>query len=637
MTREALKEKANALPQIPGVYLMMDKSGLVIYVGKAKKLKNRVSQYFQDSAAHTIKTRRMVTQIDHFDTIFVNSEFEALILENALIKRHQPHYNILLKDDKSYPFIRLSREEYPRFSLTNRPANDSARYFGPFGGRSETRQALDAVLAALHLPNCNRKFPRDIGTERPCLNFHMKRCDGFCRSDLNVQEYQRRIAQVVQILEGKSKNLIQELTDEMNAASEHLRFEEAAILRDRIQAIQALSRKQTVISGLCSDTDVWGICPGIETENGYYAILHMEKGNLISREISCFAAPLLEKSNPNHSELLTALISQYYLSRSILPREILLPFELEIPQEIPQTLAEILSKRAGYQVQIHVPKRGKKAELLTIAQRNAIEETRQNETSKKRTAYTLQTLGELLNLSKPPERIEAFDISHMGGSEISGSMIVYQGTRPLKSAYRRFQIQEQEQAGQSDDYASMREVLRRRLQNAIDQNPKFLPLPNIFLIDGGAAHAQTVLSVMQEFAQKLELNIPVFGMVKDDRHRTRALITPDGQEISISANPTVFALIGQIQEEAHRFAISYHRERHRKQVTKSLLDDIPGIGPKRRELLRKHFGSIQTIQNTEISALESVLPKQAAQAVWDYFHTKKPYIPDDPDNQNMQA
>ena len=323
MTKDELKEKANDLPLSPGVYLMMDKTGKVIYVGKAKKLKNRVSQYFQDSASHTVKTRQMVSQVDHFDTIFVSSEFEALVLENSLIKRHMPRYNILLKDDKGYPFVRLSRETYPRFTMTNRVANDSARYFGPFGGRFETRQALDAVLAALRLPTCNRKFPRDIGAERPCLNFHMGRCDGFCRPDMTAEEYNRRIQQACQLLEGKSKQLLREMTAEMEAEAEALRFEQAAQLRDRINAIAALSKKQTVIAGLCADTDIWGLYRG--AGKCCYAILHMENGNLAGRETELFSAPMEE----TEAEMLSALTAQYYLPRAILPHEILLPFATE--------------------------------------------------------------------------------------------------------------------------------------------------------------------------------------------------------------------------------------------------------------------------------------------------------------------
>ncbi len=608
MTKDELKEKANDLPLLPGVYLMMDKTGKVIYVGKAKKLKNRVSQYFQDSASHTAKTRQMVSQIDHFDTIFVSSEFEALVLENSLIKRHMPRYNILLKDDKGYPFVRLSRGSYPRFTMVHKWANDGAKYFGPFGGRFETRQALDAVCAALRLPTCSRKFPRDIGAERPCLNFHMGRCDGFCRPEMTAEEYQRRIRQASQMLEGKAKDLLREMAGEMEAEAEALRFEQAAALRDRINAISALSKKQTVIAGLCADTDIWGLYRG--AGKCCYAVLHMEEGNLAGRETELFTAPMEE----GQEEMLSALTAQYYLPRAILPHEILLPFETEGYCE---NLSEVLTKRAGHKVWVHVPQRGEKAELRAMAQRNAAEEAERATTAEERVAHTLELLTKMLDLPAPPKRLESFDISNTGGSDIVASMVVYSGTRPLKSAYRRFRIKDLE--GKPDDYASMREVLRRRLQRAADGDEKFLPLPDVFLIDGGVTHAQTALGVAEEFG----VDAPIFGMVKDDRHRTRALVTPEGREIGIVGNQAVFSLIGQIQEETHRFAITYHHESHGKSALRSALDGIPGVGPKRREELRKKFGTIKAIREAEVEALAAVVPRPAAEAVWRHFHSKE--------------
>ena len=605
MTKDELKEKANDLPLLPGVYLMMDKTGKVIYVGKAKRLKNRVSQYFQDSASHTAKTRQMVSQIDHFDTIFVSSEFEALVLENSLIKRHMPRYNILLKDDKGYPFVRLSRGPYPRFTMVHKWANDGAKYFGPFGGRFETRQALDAVCAALRLPTCNRKFPRDIGAERPCLNFHMGRCDGFCRPEMTEAEYNRRIRQAAQMLEGKAKELLREMAGEMEAEAEALRFEQAAALRDRINAISALSKKQTVIAGLCADTDIWGLYRG--AGKCCYAVLHMEEGNLAGRETELFTAPMEE----GQEEMLSALTAQYYLPRAILPHEILLPFETEGYCE---NLSEVLTKRAGHKVWVHVPQRGEKAELRAMAQRNAAEEAERATTAEERVAHTLELLTKMLDLPAPPKRLESFDISNTGGSDIVASMVVYSGTRPLKSAYRRFRIKDLE--GSPDDYASMREVLRRRLQRAADGDEKFLPLPDVFLIDGGVTHAQTALGVAEEFG----VSVPIFGMVKDDRHRTRALVTPEGREIGIVGNQAVFSLIGQIQEETHRFAITYHHESHGKSALRSALDGIPGVGPKRREELRKKFGTIKAIREAEVEALAAVVPRPAAEAVWRHFH-----------------
>ena len=546
----------------------------------------------------------MVSQVDHFDTIFVSSEFEALVLENSLIKRHMPHYNILLKDDKGYPFVRLSREEYPRFSMVNRAANDGAKYFGPFGGRFETRQALDAVLSALRLPTCNRKFPRDIGAERPCLNFHMGRCDGFCRTEMTEAEYNRRITQAVQLLEGRSKQLLRDMTAEMEAEAEALRFEQAAAIRDRLQSISALSKKQTVIAGHCADTDIWGIYKG--SGKCCYAILHMEEGNLAGRETELFTAPIEE----TEEEMLSALTAQYYLPRAILPHEILLPFDTGECEN----LSEVLTKRAGHKVWVHVPQRGEKAELRSMAQRNAQEEAERATSAAERVAHTLEVLGKMLDLPAPPGRMESFDISNTGKSDIVASMVVYNGTKPLKSASRRFH--DKDLQGHPDDYASMQEVLGRRLQRAADGDEKFLPLPDVFLIDGGETHARAALEVAQTFG----ITIPIFGMVKDDRHRTRALITPEGREIGIVGNPAVFSLIGQIQEETHRFAITFHHESHKKSTLKSALDGIPGVGEKRKADLRKHFGTIKAIREADVETLSAVVPRNAAEAIYKHFH-----------------
>lgn len=605
MTKDELREKANDLPLQPGVYLMMDRTGKVIYVGKAKKLKNRVSQYFQDSASHTLKTRQMVSQVDHFDTIFVSSEFEALVLENSLIKRHMPRYNILLKDDKGYPFVRLGRGRYPKFTMVNRPANDGAKYFGPFGGRFETRQAIDAVCQALRLPTCRRQFPRDIGAERPCLNFHMGRCDGFCRPEMPEADYDRRIEQACQLLEGRSKQLIRDMTADMETEAEALRFEQAAQLRDRIQAISALSKKQTVIAGLCADTDVWGVFRGAGKSG--YAVLHMEGGNLAGRETELLNAPMEETA----AELLAAVTAQYYLPRAILPHEILLCVDTGDCEE----LSEALTQRAGHRVWVHVPQRGEKSTLADMAIRNAQEEVQRATTAEEKTAYTLELLQKMLNLPQPPKRMESFDISNTGSSDIVASMVVFQGGRPLKSAYRRFQIKELTE-GHPDDYASMREVLRRRLQRAADGDEKFLPLPDVFLIDGGITHANTALEVAQSFG----CTIPIFGMVKDDRHRTRALVTPEGREIGIVNQQAVFSLIGQIQEETHRFAITYHHQRHTKSTMRSALDGIPGLGTKRQAELKRRLGTIRAIREADEETLAAILPKNTAHAVWLHFH-----------------
>lgn len=607
MTKEELREKANDLPLLPGVYLMMDSSGKVIYVGKAKKLRNRVSQYFQEGSAHTPKTRAMVAQVDHFDTIFVSSEFEALILENALIKQYSPKYNILLKDDKGYPFVRLDRTSYPRFTMANRVAEDGARYFGPFGGRHETRMAIDAICTALRLPTCSRKFPRDIGAERPCLNFHMGRCDGFCRPEMSAEEYQKRIEQAVMLLSGKSKQLIRTMEEEMAAEAEALRFEQAALLRDRIAAISVLSKKQSVIAGICADTDVWGLYRGAAKSG--YAVLHVEDGQLTGREVEVFTVGADEED----AEVLSTVTSQYYLPRGALPREILLPFDTGDVEELSQALFE----RAGHRVYIRIPQRGEKAELLALAQENAREEVEKVTTLQERSDRTLTLLAQMAGLPAPPRRMEAYDISNTGKSDIVAAMTVFAGTRPLKRDYRRFHIKETDHP---DDYGSMQETLRRRLQRWRDGDEKFSTLPDVFLIDGGANHAAAASEVIHG---QFGLEIPVLGMVKDDRHRTRALVTPEGKEIGISNNQAVFSLIGQIQEETHRFAITFHRQSHQKSLIRSSLDGIPGVGESRRKALLKHFGSVKAIREAEVDRLEEVVPKAVAETIYQHFHQKK--------------
>lgn len=605
-TFEALKEKALSLPLKPGVYLMMDREGTVIYVGKAKALKNRVSQYFHDQAGHTEKTRAMVAQIDHFDTIVAGSEFEALVLENSLIKRHKPRYNILLKDDKGYPYIRLSvRAPYPKFSIQGRMADDGARYFGPFGGRHDTQAILDALRAALKLPSCGKTFPRDQGKERPCLNFHMGQCDGYCRKEVPRSQHDQAIDQAIHLLEGKFSEVEKDLRTQMEAAAENLEFEKAAALRDRLRAITLLGKRQKVVAGFLADTDVLGLYVG--TVRSVVAVLHFQGGELAGRDLEVFPT-----AGEPVEEILSAFLVQYYGPRGILPRQILLPENLEGAAD----LSRLLSHQAGRKVDLVTPQRGAKADLIRMAQENAKTECERLTTRAERTAKVLTLLAELLGLPEPPGRIEAYDISNTGASDIVAAMTVFEEGKPKKGAYRYFKLRD---LTGPDDYASMEQVITRRFHHEIEGDGDFAHRPDLLLIDGGATHAAVASRVLAQYG----LSIPVFGMVKDDRHRTRALVTPEGEEIGIQGAPALFAFIGQIQEETHRSAVGFHHKRHTKSGLGSTLEKIPGIGETRRKKLLKAFGSVKAIRQADLSALEEVLPRQAALSVYQYFRTNE--------------
>ena len=605
MTKDELREKANDLPLAPGVYLMMDSGGQVIYVGKAKKLKNRVSQYFQDTASHNSKTKMMVSQVDRFDTILVRSEFEALVLENSLIKRHMPRFNILLKDDKGYPFVRLDKgAAYPRFSLVSRAEEDGARYFGPFGGRRETRLAIEAVCGALKLPTCSRKFPRDIGKERPCLNLHIGKCDGFCRPEgPGQEEYQRRTEQAARIFSGHYRALTREMEQEMAQAAEELDFERAAALRDRIRAVSVLGKTQGVIAGVCADTDVWGLYRG-QVRWGF-GVLHLEEGNLLGREVKVLSAGAEE----DEGETLSAVLRQYYAGRGAAPKEICVA---ALPEDA-EALEELLSRDCGHRVRLRVPQRGQRAELLRMAQSNAREETERITSEAERVSKTLEQLGALAGLSAGPHRMEAYDISNTGSDDMVASMVVFQDGRPLKRDYRKFQVKTLDHP---DDYGAMREILGRRLQRYLDGDEKFSPLPDLILMDGGQQHA----AVAEQALAEKGLSVPVLGMVKDDRHRTRALMTARGQELGIQQSPPLFALVGQVQEEVHRFAITYHRKKHSRSAIRSRLEGIPGLGEVRRKKLLQQFGTVKAVMQAELPELEAALPKAVALAVYERFH-----------------
>ena len=604
MTFDELKDKALSLPLAPGVYIMRNKDDKVIYVGKAKKLKNRVSQYFQNTANHTPKTRLMVSKIDHFDVIVAASEFEALVLECSLIKRYMPKYNILLKDDKGYPYLRLNMKEvYPKITMVSRISDDGAGYYGPYGSRGMTQDVMEAIRLTLKLPGCKKEFPRDIGKDRPCLNYHMNQCAGWCQNNRTCTEYRELMEQARQLLQGNYKGVAGEIRQQMLAAADNLEFELAASLRDRLNAVEALGQKQLLTAGTLADTDVVGYA---QTEaKACFAVLHFSGGNLLDKDYEVFSLP----DEPEVA--VSSLLKQYYLSRGLAPKHVLLPFEIEDAD----LFSQLLEQQFGKKPHLRVPQRGDNVRLVELACKNALEEAQRLTSLDEKHSGTLNLLGKMLSMDVP-RRIESFDISNISGTDIVASMVVFEDGKPRKKDYKRFKI---EALTQQDDYESMRQVIRRRFSHYMAGDAGFSDAPDLLLIDGGVTHARAAVEALEQ----LGLRMNVFGMVKDDRHRTRALVTPEGKEISIDSNQTVFSFIGTIQEETHRFAITFHRQLRSKRLRYSELDTIPGIGPKRKQDLLKTFKSLTGIRQAEIGELERILPKDAASAVYHHFHSQE--------------
>lgn len=608
MTREELHQKVLTLPKEPGVYIMKNKQDQVIYVGKAKVLKNRVSQYFQNEAKHTPKTRKMVENIYNFDIIVCSSEFEALVLENQMIKKYQPKYNILLKDDKGYPFLRIPTDEpYPTFQVVGKPKADAARYLGPYAGRGAAMQAIDTVNRALGLRDCHRSLPRDIGKRRPCLNAQMGLCCAPCAGKVSQQDYAQRVAQAIRVLEGDYEALAAQLERDMLQAAEQERFEQAAQLRDRMRAIQRAGQHQMVVASGFSDMDILAFVQG-ETK-GCLVVLHYIAGNLYDKEYTTLDGT----AEQDGAELLGDYLKQYYAMRGVVPGLVLISHPIE---EL-DAVSEFLRSIAGKKVTLSVPQRGRRRELMDLARKNAREEIVRSETTGQRRQKSLELFGSMMGLPQPPTTFEAYDISNLAGTNTVGSMIVFENGQPKRSRYRRFRIESV--ADGQDDYKAMEEMLTRRLQRWKDGDEKFSPLPSVFMIDGGLGHVRIAKGVLERFG----CETPVFGMVKDDHHRTRGLVAPDGREFSIATTPAVFALVGRMQEEVHRFAITYQRTLRQSQAVRSQLDQIPGIGEKRRTALLQTFKSLKRVREATIEELEAAVPHTAAQAVYDYFHSKQ--------------
>ena len=601
-TPERLRDKANSLPTVPGVYIMKDSSGTVIYVGKSKKLKNRVTSYFS-GRPNSLKTARMVSLVSDFDFIVCKTEIEALTLENVLIKKHSPKYNIKLKDAKSYPYIKVTAEEYPKLFVTRERRSDRARYFGPYQGSAAAHAALSAVMKVFTLATCKRSFPKDIGKERPCIYRDMGRCISPCTGKVTSEEYRELVRRAERVLDGNARETKEELRALMERAAEELEFERAAALRDSISALDALSEKQKVVADEKVNRDVFSLY--ISETVGVLAMLSIRGGALVNKNEF-----ILSAADPATPEEAISLIASHYDERSNIPREVMLDFE--VGDEDRELLSEYLSLGTKYKVAVKIPERGDGRALCDLARKNAEEMARQHRLEWEREDKNIKRLSELLGLSELPKRIEAYDISNIGNESIVASMVVWSEGKLKKSDYRLFSITTTDGA---DDYGSMREALTRRLSHIGDGTLSLGDSPDLILVDGGDAH----VGVAREVLSTLCLEIPVFGMVKDDFHKTRAL-TDGKSEISIAKEFDVYGFVYKLQEEAHRFAVKTSQKAKIKTMTHSTLERIEGIGAaKARALLAAMpLGKIKEATLEELCAVRGIGKKDAVN-IREYF------------------
>ncbi|GAA6395886.1 excinuclease ABC subunit UvrC [Solibaculum mannosilyticum] len=602
---DVLREKARRLPLTPGVYIMKNPKEQIIYIGKAKALRNRVSQYFGAGNQHTPKVRRMVEQVQDFDYILTDSEYEALVLECSLIKQYMPKYNILLKDDKGYHYVRVTKGPWSRISEAKQMAEDGSLYLGPYTSGWTVKQAVDEANKIFGLPTCSRRFPQEIGKGRPCLNFFIKQCCAPCRGKISAEEYGDIVEEAVDFLKGGKPFSKKELTQRMEQAAENLEFEKAARLRDRIQAIERVSQKQKVVMSRVPVQDV--IAMARVGEKAAVEVFRFTNGRLHDQE------SFLLGEIDTEPEARQEFVERYYTMR---PDAIPPVIAMDEPAEDMELLGQWLSERAERKVTLQIPQRGEQRHLVDMCRANAAEKLAQDVGRTGKEVAALEELGRLLGLDSPPRYIESYDISNTAGSDNVGAMVVFEDGRPLKSAYRKFAIKGFE--GQ-DDYASLYEVLSRRFHRYEEEKETgegFGRLPDLILMDGGKGQVSAVLPVIREHG----LDVPVFGMVKDDKHRTRA-ITSEGAEIAIAATRSVFTLVSDIQEEVHRFAIGYHRQKRSKSAISSTLQGIPGIGPARAKALLRTFGTVGRVKEAteeELSAVKG-MNAQAAKAVRAYF------------------
>ncbi len=604
MTEKELRQKAMALPLQPGVYIMKNKNKKIIYVGKAKKLKNRVSSYFGAHTNHSLKVIRMVENVDDFDYIIVDTEFEALVLECSLIKQHMPKYNILLKDDKGYNYIKITKGEFPRISECKRMADDGAEYVGPYISNFSVKNAVEETLKIFKLPRCSKQFPRDYGKSRPCLNGFMGLCSSPCAARITREEYVNNVKDAVAFLKGGSQAAVREMTKQMQQFSENLQFEEAAKLRDRIKAIKNLDEKQKVVSINVPEEDVFVLVNG--KKKACFEVIRFENGRLTDTEF------WLIDSVDNLPTARFELIERYYAMRSRIPARIAVDGDIEDEN----LLLQFLENRRGKKTEFIHPQKGEHLSILKMCIQNANEHLAQSEGRLGREFAALEELAKLLGLSKPPEFIESYDISHTFGADNVAGMVVFHNGRPMKSAYKRFSIKGFD--GQND-VGSMNEVLTRRFNHYYndEEGSTFKILPDLILLDGGQPQVNAVLPVVAEMG----INVPVFGMVKDNKHRTRA-IAFDGGEIEINSHRSAFTLVSDIQEEVHRFAISYHHKKHKKTTLSSSLLSIEGIGEAKAKALLKHFKTISKIKESSVEELQkcSSINSNNAQKIFEFYH-----------------
>lgn len=603
---EYLREKVKKLPLQPGIYIMKDKKGQIIYIGKAKALKNRVSSYFRSVEKHTPKVYRMVENVWDFEYIVTSSEFEALVLECSFIKQHTPKYNILLKDDKGYHYIRVGGGEYGKITACHQPQKDGARYLGPYISGYVVKQTVDEVNKVFLLPTCNRNFPQEIGKQRPCLNYHIKQCMAPCSGKISPQEYTEALEEAVSFLKGSSANIQKILTQKMMQAAEAMQYEKAAHYRDRIRAIQGLAENQKVVSIRYEEEDVIALvqssvkCCAVVLQFRDYRLV--DKEYFMLDELSEFAqnASLTDSKEqavePMMQELRTQFVLRYYDMKQQVPKAVV----LDGPPSCQQELEEYLCQKAQRSVQLLLPQKGDQMKLLQMAKENASQQIAEQTRRTSREISALDELARLLGLHQVPNYIEAYDISNIGSETIVAGMVVFEGGRPLKGAYRKFSVRSV--VGKPDDYASMREVLTRRLERYEQHKQEgvgFGRLPDLILLDGGRGHVAAVKPLVRQMG----FDIPIFGMAKDDRHRTRTIATEDG-ELSVSSFRAAFDLLTSIQDEVHRFSIGYSRSKHASRAMESVLRSVEGIGEKRAKNLFLRFRTLKAMEAATVEQLE---------------------------------